>query len=162
MGFSAVSGLAAISPALLVKERAVPAEVVAGPRSFVTASVRPNPIRADGMIRFGLPSAAVVSLAVYDVQGRAVADLLNGQREEAGEHDVAVRTLGWPPGCCMYRLEAGSVVMTRKMFVVRRTTWSRSFNRPQRGAGLVRAVRQSAKLPAAVLRGTTPACTVTR
>ncbi len=121
MGLSAANALAAISPALPLKAKAqMPlADVNAGPSTLVTCAVRPNPIRADGLVRFGLPKAATVSLAIYDVQGRCVANLLADQAEGAGEHEVAVHAGGWPAGCYMYRLEAGSVVLTRKLLVVR-------------------------------------------
>jgi hypothetical protein len=119
MGLSLANGLAAITPALPLKALVLPAVMNGRQSNLVTCSVQPNPIRVDGLVRFGLPIAARVSLAVYDVQGRLVANPLSDQPEEAGEHEVAVHALGWPAGCYMSRLQAGSVILTRKMIVVR-------------------------------------------
>jgi hypothetical protein len=81
-------------------------------------SIYPNPIRSIGVIRFGLPVATRVRLDIYDLQGRRVANLLDDQPETAGNHQVAVSASSWPAGCYMYRLQAGSAVLTRKMVVV--------------------------------------------
>lgn len=79
----------------------------------------PNPARATTSIRFTLPAAAPVTLAVFDVQGRRVATLLDRALQPAGQHEATVRTDGWSAGCYLYRLEAGATAMTRKMLVVK-------------------------------------------
>ncbi len=48
----------------------------------------PNPFNPSTNIRFALAEAADISLTVYDVQGRLVAELMNGTME-AGVHEVA-------------------------------------------------------------------------
>jgi hypothetical protein len=83
------------------------------------AQISPNPARSSALIRFTLPSEGVVSLAVYDLQGRRVASLLDRSPQNAGAHEVRVRTDGWPTGCYLWRLKAGGTALTRKMVVVR-------------------------------------------
>jgi len=51
------------------------------------AAARPNPARAAAVLRFGLPRAAEVSLAVYDVGGREVRELARTSFP-AGERDL--------------------------------------------------------------------------
>ncbi len=55
------------------------------PSSFVMHKNFPNPFNPSTTIRFDLPEPADVSLVVYDVLGRKVAELANGYRE-AGYH----------------------------------------------------------------------------
>ncbi len=78
----------------------------------------PHPVRSGARLRFTLPSEAVVTLAVYDLQGRRVASLLDRAPRPSGTHEVEVRTEGWRAGCYLYRLEAGGVRLTRKMVVL--------------------------------------------
>ena len=85
----------------------------------ILAQNAPNPVRSSAVIRFTLPAAAPVSLAVYDVQGRRVASLLDHELRPAGRHEVAVRTDGWPEGFYFYRLESGGEAARRKMLVIR-------------------------------------------
>ena len=74
-------------------------------------------------ISFSLPSAGEARLEVYNVQGRLVKTLVEGQLE-AGVHQVV-----WDgtdasgsqvaTGVYMYRLTAGDRVETRKMSLVK-------------------------------------------
>jgi hypothetical protein len=82
------------------------------------AQSRPNPARSQALIRFTLPSAGPVTLAVYDLQGRRVASLLDHAPQSAGPHDLPVCTAGWRAGCYFYRLDAVGVKLTRKMAVL--------------------------------------------
>jgi hypothetical protein len=123
MGLAVASGLAAMSPplplvepAMLASAQAEAAMLTSGSLNF---SIYPNPIRSIGVIRFGLPVATRVKLDIYDLQGRRVANLLDDQPETGGNHQVAVSTSSWPAGCYLYRLQAGSTVLTRRMVVVR-------------------------------------------
>jgi hypothetical protein len=48
----------------------------------------PNPAREATTVRFALPQAAEVTLEVYDLLGRRVALLLDGERLAANTHEV--------------------------------------------------------------------------
>ncbi|OGU10461.1 MAG: hypothetical protein A2W29_04525 [Gemmatimonadetes bacterium RBG_16_66_8] len=95
-----------------------PPDTVSYGPSLVFAPLAPNPARASALVRYVLPADAAVTLAVYDLLGRRVATLLRREREAAGEHHHLVATDGLPAGCYLYRLEAGSLTATRKLFVV--------------------------------------------
>ncbi|MBN1886050.1 MAG: T9SS type A sorting domain-containing protein, partial [Candidatus Krumholzibacteriota bacterium] len=78
----------------------------------------PNPFNPVTTIRFSLPSAQRVSLKVYDVTGREVATLVDGNRP-AGEHAVTFEATNIASGIYFYRLNAGEFSATRKMILLR-------------------------------------------
>ncbi|HET7226184.1 MAG TPA: T9SS type A sorting domain-containing protein [Candidatus Eisenbacteria bacterium] len=106
-------------PALAVAQRAAlnAAAAIAGVVTLAPAA--PNPMRSTGMLRFSLPRAGPVSLAVYDLQGRRVAVLLNHELQPPGEHATPIRTDGWHEGEYFVRLEAGGVTRTEKLVVLK-------------------------------------------
>jgi hypothetical protein len=84
----------------------------------------PNPFNPSTTIRFDLPSAARVSLAVYDLTGRLVERLLD-RTFEAGSFTIPW-TADVASGVYYYRLEASGVdgaspafSQTRKLVVLR-------------------------------------------
>ncbi|NBB76987.1 MAG: T9SS type A sorting domain-containing protein [Bacteroidetes bacterium] len=78
----------------------------------------PNPFNPSTVIRYQLPEAAQVSLEVFDMAGRKVADLVNGQ-VSAGSHTVNFDASQLSSGIYMYRLQTGSTTLTRKLTVVK-------------------------------------------
>ena len=81
--------------------------------------VRPNPVRSSATIRYQLPSAALVSLSVYDLQGRRVVDVIRHQPQPAGAHEMNTSLARLNAGCYFLRLEAGGVSRTRKVVVLK-------------------------------------------
>ena len=76
------------------------------PSEFGIISTYPNPFNARTRIVYGLPEAARVDLAVYDLSGRRVSELASG-RQEAGIHTVTFEGSGFASGVYMVHLEAG-------------------------------------------------------
>ncbi len=68
----------------------VPSEL---PSAVVLLPNHPNPFNPRTEIRFELPEAIEVTLVIYDVAGRAVSHLIDGEYYEAGRHAVAWRGL---------------------------------------------------------------------
>jgi len=90
---------------------------------FALSQNAPNPFAAQTVIVFSAPRAADARLAVYDVAGRLVAELLDGT-VEAGRHELrwsGLNANGRPvaPGVYFYRVEAGSYRDTRRMVRMR-------------------------------------------
>lgn len=80
---------------------------------------------SDTNLDFGNWNVSVVSLKVFDVQGREVARLLEGV-EQAGEHTVVSNAADQPTGMYFYRLQTASVsdpsitsVQVRKMIYMK-------------------------------------------
>jgi hypothetical protein len=84
-----------------------PAPAAAG---LMLAAPRPNPFSAATTVRFTLPRAARVTLALHDALGRRVANLIRGDLS-AGEHALALapalRGAGGDPALRGGRLPAG-------------------------------------------------------
>lgn len=78
----------------------------------------PNPFNPTTTIRFSLPETADVRLAVYDVTGREVALLTSGTLA-AGVHQVSFDAARFASGVYLYRLQAGSHTLTRRMTLVK-------------------------------------------
>ncbi|PAP76491.1 M36 family metallopeptidase [Rubrivirga marina] len=89
------------------------------PSEFALDQSAPNPASGGSAeISFALPEAARVRLVVYDVMGRAVAEVADGQYA-AGFHQATVDVSRLASGTYVYRLEAGDFVATRQMTVIR-------------------------------------------
>lgn len=78
----------------------------------------PNPFNPQTVIRYGLPEASEVRLAVYDAMGRQVR-LLVSQVQGAGWHTATFEAAGLPSGVYLYRLEADAASHTGRMLLVK-------------------------------------------
>ena len=78
----------------------------------------PNPFNPATEIRFSLPEATHVSLAVYDVMGRRVAQLLDETRE-TGVHRVTWNATGLPSGTYFYQIKAGAFAQSKHMVLMK-------------------------------------------
>ena len=98
---------------------AAPQALAAPPPTETTlAAPFPNPSDGRTTLRFGLPVAAHVRLAVYDALGRAVVVLVDGA-VEAGWHEAAFEGTHLPAGVYVARLEGAARVRTQRLTVVR-------------------------------------------
>ena len=103
--------------------RSAPVRVEPVPPSLWLGQNHPNPFNPSTTIRFGVPAPARVTLRVYDVAGRVVRTLAEGDRP-AGEYDVAWdgrddRGVAVAAGVYFYRVAAGEQTVTRKMILVK-------------------------------------------
>ncbi|MEL6705600.1 MAG: PKD domain-containing protein [Bacteroidota bacterium] len=78
----------------------------------------PNPFAATTTVEYALPQATAVRLTVYDVTGRAVAELVDGTME-AGYHSAAFDASALPSGIYLARLDAEGRTFTERLLVVR-------------------------------------------
>lgn len=69
----------------------------------------PNPFRDAARVAYALPTGAPVRLSVYDVSGRVVARLVDGE-QPAGVHEATWIVGERPSGVYFFRLEAGGEV----------------------------------------------------
>ncbi len=89
------------------------------PESFTLEQNYPNPFNPETTIRFALPKPEAVRLTVYDLLGREVATLIDGQMLSAGTHAVSFEANGLASGLYLYRIEAGSFLQTRQMTLLK-------------------------------------------
>jgi hypothetical protein len=78
----------------------------------------PNPFSDLTIIQFAIHHREHITLKIYDVLGREVATLVDGEME-AGEHSVVFDASNLPSGVYFYRLQAGNFVEQKKMVVVK-------------------------------------------
>ncbi len=78
----------------------------------------PNPFNPRTRMRFSLARTERITLVVYDVHGRQVAELLNGEMK-AGAHELYFDATGLPSGVYLYTLKTGNNSMSRKMTVLK-------------------------------------------
>jgi hypothetical protein len=83
---------------------------------FLAAAV-PNPISSNAKIRFGLEEEAVVTMVVYDVKGRRVATILEGEQRKMGKYTVALDAHDLPSGVYFVKLSTPFKSMSRKIVV---------------------------------------------
>ncbi|PWB70441.1 hypothetical protein C3F09_09010 [candidate division GN15 bacterium] len=93
------------------------------PTSFALSQNYPNPFNLTTVIEYALPRTAAVELAVYDLLGRKVANLVSGTRQ-AGIHKVlwsGTDNQGRPAGSGVYfyRLTTGNLLLANKMLLLK-------------------------------------------
>jgi uncharacterized protein (TIGR03790 family) len=105
------------------KELVVVAGAVAGvnesslPDGFALQQNYPNPFNPATRIRYSVPQAGAVRLAVYNIIGQEIAVLVNDV-QQAGEHEVTFspgHSSSMASGTYFYRLTVGDRVETRTM-----------------------------------------------
>lgn len=84
------------------------------PRGYALEQNFPNPFNPSTTIRFTLPRAEQVELAVFDLQGRRVATLISG-RLPAGIHEAGYSPGAGSSGVFIARLVTPSVSIARRM-----------------------------------------------
>ncbi|MBM3329160.1 MAG: T9SS type A sorting domain-containing protein [Calditrichaeota bacterium] len=95
-----------------------PGESSALPAAFALHPPYPNPFNGVVIIRYDLPSAADVRLAVFDLAGREVARLAHG-RQPARRHSIVWEGANVASGIYIVRLKAGAIKRSAKLHLIR-------------------------------------------
>ena len=88
------------------------------PGEFALAEIYPNPFNSFARIAFAVPEAGMVRLAIYDLNGRLIQTLLDGERY-AGAHTAVWDASAQPSGVYLARLEAANRTTSRKLTLVK-------------------------------------------
>ena len=88
------------------------------PCSFELEPAFPNPFNSSTTIRYSIPAAASVRLAVYDVSGREVTTMTQGN-QAAGKYTYRLNGSQLASGIYFVKLTAGSATKTQKIVLVR-------------------------------------------
>lgn len=88
------------------------------PAAFHLAQNYPNPFNPTTTIAFDLPRATNVRVQVYDIEGRLVKELVNGNME-AGHHSFSFDATNLPSGVYIYRLTSPEYRAMNKMALIK-------------------------------------------
>jgi len=86
--------------------------------SFKLDQNYPNPFNPATSISYELQKGGLVSLKIYDVLGKEVADLIH-ESQDAGVHEVSFDASNLPSGTYLYKIQSGSFVQVRKMLLLK-------------------------------------------
>jgi hypothetical protein len=88
------------------------------PERYSLSQNYPNPFNPATVISFDIPASGFVKLAVYDMLGREVSQLVNSNLN-AGSYNVDFNAAGLNSGVYFYRLETNGFSDVKKMTVVK-------------------------------------------
>jgi hypothetical protein len=87
-------------------------------KNFSLSQNYPNPFNASTTIEYSLPSASNVNIDIYDILGRIITTLLNGQ-QQAGRHQIIWNAAGLSSGIYLCRMQAAGDVVYKKMILLK-------------------------------------------
>ena len=88
------------------------------PKEFSLDRVYPNPFNPITTIHYALPEDSLVSLLIYDLQGRVAAELLNDLKT-AGYHSLIWNASSHASGIYFVKMQADKDVSTQKLMLVK-------------------------------------------
>jgi hypothetical protein len=88
------------------------------PEEFALFDSYPNPFNPTTHIRFRIPRSEHVTLTVYDLHGRKVAELAN-ENLGPGSYERTFEAGGLASGVYLYHLQAGSFERARKVVLIK-------------------------------------------
>jgi hypothetical protein len=78
----------------------------------------PNPFNASTIINYTLPGPSHVTIEIYDILGRRVETLIEGE-QPAGYHQITWDASNHSSGMYFYRIQAGEYAETKKMVLLK-------------------------------------------
>jgi len=91
---------------------------VGTPENFSLSQNYPNPFNPGTSINFSLPTDSKVSLKIYDMSGKEVANLLNDVKT-AGYYSINFNASSLSSGVYFYSISAGNFTATKRMMLVK-------------------------------------------
>ena len=85
----------------------------------LTMSVFPNPFNATAVVRFGLPEAQTVSIALFDALGRRVHTVVDHEFFGYGQHSIPLRADALSSGVYLVRIQGEHREMVRQITLLK-------------------------------------------
>lgn len=79
----------------------------------------PNPFNPSTKIKFDLPVSDLVSIQIFDITGKMVAELENNKEYRAGSHEVNFNASGLSSGAYFFRITTPKFTDVKKMMLVK-------------------------------------------
>jgi len=95
-----------------------PDDQIGVPTEFFMSPAYPNPFNMETTVKFGIPQPGRVSITVWDMHGRQVAEIVNTQLS-AGNYSVVWNANGLTSGIYMIRMHSGNFNKLQKSVLVR-------------------------------------------
>ena len=92
--------------------------VIAAPDEYSLNQNYPNPFNPSTKISFQIPVDGAVSLKIFDISGKEVLELVNGNLN-AGFHTINFNATGLTSGVYFYKLSAGNFTKVMKMSLIK-------------------------------------------
>jgi len=90
------------------------------PLKYTLGQNHPNPFDRQTAIIYSIPGEGMVSLKVYNIQGKEVAILVS-ELKQAGRYEVTLSATNLSPGVYYYRLQAGDISLAKKLVISKGT-----------------------------------------
>jgi photosystem II stability/assembly factor-like uncharacterized protein len=88
------------------------------PSKYTLEQNYPNPFNPTTIIKYDMPESGFVSLKVYDILGREVQTLVNGNKIK-GTYEVSFNGSNLASGVYLYKLKAGNFTSIKKMILIK-------------------------------------------
>jgi len=88
------------------------------PKSFFVAHNYPNPFNVSTTIRYSLSSEADITIEIYDLMGRKIDVLFNGN-QQAGEHSIIWNAAEVSSGVYFYNINAGDYNISKRCLLLK-------------------------------------------
>ena len=110
------NGWTALSATGVTNVRESYSEVI--PQEFSLSQNYPNPFNPTTKIVYTVSEPGIVRLSVYNILGQIVENLVSGYKE-VGSYEITFDAVDLPTGVYVYKLEAGSTSISRKMTLIK-------------------------------------------
>ena len=91
---------------------------IAAPISYALSQNYPNPFNPTTTIKYSVPVDGFVNIAVFNVLGEEVANLVNSVHK-AGNYELTFDATKLASGMYIYRMESGNYVSIKKMMILK-------------------------------------------
>jgi hypothetical protein len=117
-GHESKDGTSTLSAGTSVPQEILDKIAIAPPTEYELHNAYPNPFNPSTTIKFDLPEASKVRLVVYDMLGREVAVLADGERP-AGQYNIRFDASRLSSGMYVYRLQTSNYTQTKKVVLMK-------------------------------------------
>ena len=93
-------------------------DVKASPGQFGIVDAYPNPFNNRSSIKYNLKESSEIDLALFDLTGRRVLDLVSG-RKKIGQYSISIEGSSLSSGMYIVQLQAGEQISKRKVTLVK-------------------------------------------
>ena len=91
---------------------------ISAPINYDLSQNYPNPFNPATKIKYSVPVEGLVNIAVYNILGEKVANLVNSV-QKAGNYELTFNATNLASGMYIYRMESGNYVSIKKMMILK-------------------------------------------